>query len=127
MKARQARIWGNATDTPFGTYLHTLPKRVELFVQPLGKLLFCPINASPNELLVQTPTDPLHLKPTFFFFEGGGRGGVKNVEKKTTPPFWGSKIINLSVFFDFEPKKCFRVLNPKGFCGAEWDERLCIF
>ena len=25
------------------------------------------------------------------------------------PPFFGSKIMNLLVFFDFEPKKCFRV------------------
>ena len=38
---------------------------------------------------------------------GGGVGGVKNVEKMT-PPFFGSKITNLLVFFDFEPKKCFR-------------------
>ena len=29
-----------------------------------------------------------------------------------TPPFFGSKIMNLLVFFDFEPKKCFRVLTP---------------
>ena len=42
---------------------------------------------------------------------GGGRGGVKNVEKMT-PPFFGSKIMNLLVFFDFEPKKCFRVPTP---------------
>ena len=37
--------------------------------------------------------------------------GVKNVEKMT-PPFFGSKIMNLLVFFDFEPKKCFRVPTP---------------
>ena len=42
---------------------------------------------------------------------GGGGGGVKNVEKMT-PPFFGSKIMNLLVFFDFEPKKCFRVPTP---------------
>ena len=31
------------------------------------------------------------------------------MSKKMTPPFFGSKIMNLLVFFDFEPKKCFRV------------------
>ena len=31
-----------------------------------------------------------------------------------TPPFFGSKITNLLVFFDFEPKKCFRVPTPWG-------------
>ena len=59
-------------------------------------------------------------------FLGGGwgwvGGGVKNVEKMT-PPFFGSKIMNLLVFFDFEPKKCFRVPTPWGLYGAEWDER----
>ena len=40
-----------------------------------------------------------------------------------TPPFLGSKIMNLLVFFDFEPKKCFRVPTPWGLYGAEWDER----
>ena len=44
---------------------------------------------------------------------------------KMTPPFLGSKIMNLLVFFDFEPKKCFRVPTPLGLYGAEWDERLC--
>ena len=53
---------------------------------------------------------------------GGGGGGVKNVEKMT-PLFFGSKIMNLLVFFDFEPKKCFRVPTPWGLYGAEWDER----
>ena len=68
------------------------------------------------------------------FFEvlrevGGGGGGVKNVAKND-PPFFGSKIMNLLVFFDYEPKKCFRVPTPWGLYGAEWDERscsLCIF
>ena len=41
-------------------------------------------------------------------------GGVKNV-KKMTPPFFGSKIMNLLVFFDFEPKKCFRGPDSMGF------------
>ena len=50
------------------------------------------------------------------------RGGV---EKRPPPFFLGSKIMNLLVFFDFEPKKCFRVLTPWGLYGAEWDERSC--
>ena len=72
------------------------------------------MNASPNEFLVRTPPDPPHLKPTFLRISGmggGGGGGVKNVEKMT-PPFFGSKIMNLLVFFDFEPKKCSRVPTP---------------
>ena len=47
------------------------------------------------------------------------------MSKKMTPPFFGSKIMNLLVFFDFEPKKCFRVPTPWGLYGAEWDERWC--
>ena len=43
--------------------------------------------------------------------------------KKWPPPFFGSKIMNLLVFFDFEPKKCYRVPTPWGLYGAEWDER----
>ena len=42
-----------------------------------------------------------------------------------TPPFFGSKIMNLLVFFNFEPKKCFRAPTPWGLYGAEWDEPLC--
>ena len=30
--------------------------------------------------------------------------------------------MNLLVFFDFEPKKCFRVPALWGLYGAEWDE-----
>ena len=44
--------------------------------------------------------------------------------QKMTPPFFGSKIMNLLVFFDFEPKKFFRVPTLWGLYGAEWDERL---
>ena len=33
-------------------------------------------------------------------------GGVKNIENMTLP-FFGSKILNLLVFFNFEPKKFF--------------------
>ena len=51
---------------------------------------------------------------------GGGRRG-----QKSTPPFFGSKITILLVFFDFEPNKGFRVPTPRGFYGAEWDERFC--
>ena len=50
--------------------------------------------------------------------------GTKNVER-LTPPFYRSKVMNLLIFFDFEAKKCFRVPTPRGFYGAEWDERLC--
>ena len=34
------------------------------------------------------------------------------------PPFFGLKIGNLLVFFDFEPKKCFRVPTPWGLYGV---------
>ena len=54
---------------------------------------------------------------------GGGGGGGGGGSKMT--PFFGSKIKNLLVFFDFEPKKCFRIPTPWGLYGAEWDERLC--
>ena len=40
------------------------------------------------------------------------------------PPFFGSKIMNLLVFFDFEPQKCFRAPTPWGLYGAEWDKHL---
>ena len=55
----------------------------------------------------------------------GGGGGVKMMKKMTPPPLLGSKIRNLLVFFDFEPKKCFRVPTPWGLYGAEWDEHSC--
>ena len=35
--------------------------------------------------------------------------------------------MNLLVFINFEPKKCFRVLTPWGLYGAEWDERFMQF
>ena len=35
-----------------------------------------------------------------------------------TPPFFGSKIMNLLVFFDFEPKKFFRVPTLWGLYGG---------
>ena len=44
-----------------------------------------------------------------------------------TPLFLGSKIMNLLVFFDFEPKKCFRVRTPWGLYGAEWDESFAVY
>ena len=50
------------------------------------------------------------------------------MSKKMNPAFFGLKIMNLLVFFDFEPKTCFRVPTPWGLYGAEWDERnLCTF
>ena len=49
------------------------------------------------------------------------------MSKKMTPPLFGSKIMNLLIFFDFEPKKCFRVPAPWGLYGAEWDERFLKF
>ena len=44
-----------------------------------------------------------------------------------TPPLFGSIIMNLLVFFNFEPKKCFRVPTPWGLYGVEWNERLMQF
>ena len=63
---------------------------------------------------------PPPLETHFFevLREVGGGGGSKK-----TPPFFGSKIMNFLVFFDFEPKKCFRVPTLWGLYGAEWDER----
>ena len=69
------------------------------------------------------PPRPPHLKPTFL--RGGcGGGGGKNIE---TPPPFLCKIINLLVWFDFEPKKCFRVPTPWGLYEVEWDERFLHF
>ena len=75
------------------------------------------------------PKTPPHVKPTFLglcgsWGGGGGWGlGVGGARgKKTTPPFFGSKLMNLLVFFNFEPKQCFRVATPWGLYGAEWDE-----
>ena len=74
---------------------------------------------------------PPHLKPTFLGLcrrwggggvGGWGRGGGRGV-KKRPHPFFRSKLMNLLVFFNFEPKKCFRVPTPWGLYGAEWDER----
>ena len=42
-----------------------------------------------------------------------GGGGARN--QKTTPPFFGSKLMNLLVFFNFEPKKVFPRPDPMGF------------
>ena len=40
------------------------------------------------------------------------------MSKKITSPFWGLKIKNLLVFFDFEPKKVFPGPDSTGFV---WD------
>ena len=54
----------------------------------------------------------------------GGGGAVKNVEKNDRPLIWVHNCES-SCFFDFEPKKCFRVPTPWDLYGAEWDERSC--
>ena len=55
---------------------------------------------------------------------GGGGWGVGGERgQKTTPPLFGSKLMNLLVFFNFEPKKCFRVPTRGRLYGPEWDER----
>ena len=67
------------------------------------------------------PPDPPHLLETQFFehHEDGVGGGFKNVEKMTPTHFFVYNIMNLLVFFDFEPQKCFRVPTPWGLYGAE--------
>ena len=62
-------------------------------------------------LLAETCSSSLDPKRWCKTSNRGWGGGSKNVEKMT-PPFFGSKIMNLLVFFDFEPKKCFRVPTP---------------
>ena len=49
------------------------------------------------------------------------------MSKNRPPPFFWSKIMNLLVFFVFEPKKCFRVPTPQGFYGVEWDKQFMQF
>ena len=57
-----------------------------------------------------------------------GVGGGSKMSKKMTPPFFWVEIQNLLVFFDFEPKKCFRVPTPWGLYWTQWDEgNLCTF
>ena len=60
------------------------------------------------------------------FFEvlrsGGGVRGGMGWGSKHDPPFCGSKIMNILVFFYFELKKCYRVRTPCCLYGAEWDE-----
>ena len=55
---------------------------------------------------------------------GGGWGGGSKMSKND-PPFFGSKIMNLLVFFNFEPKKCFWVPTPWGLYGVEWEGHFC--
>ena len=56
----------------------------------------------------------------------GDGGGVKNMENMTLL-FFGSKIMNLLVFFDFEPKKCFLrslcTFQPFLLCWRFWRPR----
>ena len=46
-----------------------------------------------------------------------------------TPPFfWVANHESFGFFFfDFEPKKCFRVPTPWGLYGVEWDERFAVY
>ena len=60
----------------------------------------------------QTPQLETHFFEVLREGWGGGVGGGGQKMLKKTPPFFGSKIMNLLVFFDFEPKKCFRVPTP---------------
>ena len=64
-----------------------------------------------------TPLETHFLQPLREVGGGGGWGA------EMTPHFFGSKIMNLLVFLDFEPKKCFRVPTSWGLYGVEWDER----
>ena len=52
---------------------------------------------------------------------GGGGGGSKTSEKN--PPFFWVENHELLVFFDFEPKKCFRI----GFVWGEVGRALMQF
>ena len=72
---------------PFWGHSRTLPQGVELLVYPIVTSLFCSINTSPNEFLVQTPPSH-HLKPIFLLF--GGLWGGQKCQKKMTPLFFGS-------------------------------------
>ena len=46
--------------------------------------------------------------------------------QKRPPLFWVENHESF-VFFDFEPKKCFRVRTLWALYGAEWDERFMHF
>ena len=66
------------------------------------------------------PPRPPPLETHFFevLREGGGWGwgwGGVGGGSKNDPPFFGSKIMNLLVFFDFEPKKVFPGPDSMGF------------
>ena len=66
------------------------------------------------------PPRPPPLETHFFEVLREVGGG-----QKMTPPFFGSKIMNLLVFSILSRK---RVPTPWGLYGAEWDERcLCTF
>ena len=47
-----------------------------------------------------------------------GWGGGSKMSKNRPAPCFGSKIMNLLVFFDFEPKKCFWAPTPWGLYGS---------
>ena len=53
--------------------------------------------------------------------------GASKCRKNDPPLFWVKHHESVGFFFDFEPKKCFRVPTPWGLYGAEWDERFMQF
>ena len=53
----------------------------------------------------------------------GGWEGTQKCRRNDPPSFFTSKSMNLLVFFDFVPKRCFWVPTQWGLYGAEWDER----
>ena len=57
----------------------------------------------------------------------GGGEGAKMSKTMTPPPFFGSKIMNLLVFFDFEPKKCFQVPTAWGFMGRSGTSACAVY
>ena len=61
---------------------------------------------------MRTPPDPPPPLETHFFFEVLREvGGVGGGQKIDTPFFWVENHESFGFFFDFEPKKCFRVLT----------------
>ena len=69
--------------------------------------------------LPQPPPPPPTLETLFLELLTGMGGG-----QKMTPPFcWVENQESFGFFFDFEPKKGFRVPTPWGLYGAESDER----
>ena len=70
---------------------------------------------------------PPHLKPTFLRGVGVGDGLGGQKCRNNDAPFFCVRNHASFGFFDFEPKKCFWVLNPWGLYGVEWDKQLLAF